>query len=229
MRQGVDFAAGTGDPKALKAAGKTFVARYLSRLPWKVIREGEAKVLRANGIDVVTVFEDSANRALDGEKAGIEDARFALQQLHDLGAPAGAPVYFAVDFDAQPGQLAAIRAYFHGAASVLGVNRVGVYAGIHVVKDILDHKLARYGWQTYAWSGGAWDPRAHIRQYKNGVHVAGLDTDLDEEFGSDFGQWDRPRPKPKPAHPWPKKLPAWLWKFIAWRQKRLAANRKGKV
>jgi hypothetical protein len=59
-----------------------------------------------------------------------------------------------------------------GAGSILGKDHVGIYGGYYPVKRALDAGVCKYAWQTYAWSGGQWDPRAHIRQNKNGDVLA---------------------------------------------------------
>lgn len=243
MRYGIDCAAHVPSVSALKAAGKDFVCRYLAPLDahnsWKVLRNDEAKALRTAGIDIVLVWESWANRALDGRKAGVNDAREAERQLSTLGAPEGTPVYFAVDFDAAPKHQPVIDAYLRGAASVLGSKRVGVYGGYYVVKRCLDARSAYYGWQTYAWSGGQWDARAHIQQYLNGQHIGGVNVDLDRAKHPDFGQWGYARgvdvvneqpPKPRNGRPrgMPKRVPPWVWKFIRWRNQRLKANKQRK-
>lgn len=188
MSFGCDFSATAPSPSALKQAGIKFVCRYLSTVgnP-KNLTELELAGYRAAGIDVVVVFETTASRALGGGVAGAEDARSAQQQLVGLKIPA-APVYFAVDFDAKPSVQPSINAYLKGAASVLGGSRVGVYGGYYVVSRALNAGACRYAWQTYAWSGGLWDPRAHLRQFRNGVRLAGIVVDMDEARFADFGQ-----------------------------------------
>lgn len=194
MSFGCDFAASPPKPDALKRAGVRFVCRYLST-PGnpKNLTVGELVGCRAAGLDVVVVFETTAVRALGGQAYGVEDAKAAQEQLVGLGLT-DAPVYFAVDFDAKESIQPTINRYFNGAASVLGVDRVGVYGGYWVVRRCLDARVCRYAWQTYAWSGGRWDPRAHIRQFRNGVRVAGIQVDLDESRATDFGQVTRPAP-----------------------------------
>lgn len=191
---GIDYSSGDPNPARLKAERVRFVCRYVSTpTNPKNLRAAEAKKLRAAGIDIVVVFETTAGRALAGRDAGARDARSALRQANERGAPEGSPIYFAVDFDAQPGHQQAINAYLNGAASVLGKNLVGVYAGYGPVKRALDAGVCKYAWQTYAWSHGNWDPRAHIQQYRNGVDFAGLNVDLDRAMFRDFGQWPRPK------------------------------------
>lgn len=205
--EGYDYVSGPS-VSGLKGAGAHFVARYIST-PGnpKNLTLHEVAALHAARIDIVTVFETIANEALLGEAQGRIDAVSAGKQLVALGAPKNAVVYFAVDFDATDIQQHAINAYLFGASQVLGHDRVGVYGGFWVVKRALDAKVCKYAWQTYAWSGGQWDPRAQLRQVQNGVHVVNAETDRDEAMAADFGQWRWARPKPKPR---PRRLPAWL-------------------
>jgi hypothetical protein len=189
-RKGLDYAWGRPSPKKIRAAGYTFAVRYLSYdKTGKNLSASEAKALRAAGVDVAVVWEQGAYDALSGSGLGVTHAKAAKSQAAACGSPAGRPIYFAVDFDATPGQQAAINAYFDGVASVIGHNRTGGYGGYYVIKRLFDAGKIKYGWQTYAWSGGQWDPRAQLRQIKNGIHVDGVDSDIDQAMANDFGQW----------------------------------------
>jgi Domain of unknown function (DUF1906) len=197
---GIDHSSRPPAAAALKRENVRFVCRYLST-PGnpKNITLAEATDLKLAGIDVVLVFETEGNRALVGRAAGIADAQSARAQAGLIGL-AGAPVYFAVDFDAQPTQLPLVLGYLAGAASVLGHDFTGVYGGFAAVKAALDGGVCRYAWQTYAWSGGIWDPRAHLHQYANGKSLCGISVDFDRANAPDFGQHKRqPLPQPKPA------------------------------
>jgi hypothetical protein len=192
MRQGIDCASPITNPAALKKAGKSFACRYLST-PGnaKNLTKGEADGLKRAGVGIVCVFETTADRALSGHAGGVLDAHAARTQASVCGMPAQRPVYFAVDFDAT-GHTKLVLDYLVGAATVLGRGNTGVYGGLAAVKAALDANVCRYAWQTYAWSGGKWDPRAHIQQYQNGVIVAGISADLDRATTTDFGQWPAP-------------------------------------
>ena len=189
--QGVDYAwSRPSSPQALRAAGYSFVARYLS---WdtsgKNLTASEAQSLFAAGIDVVANWEWDATDALDGYSTGVNDATEAQTLAAQCGMPADRPIYFSVDFDATPGQEAAIDSYFDGVASVIGLARTGAYGGYYVIQRLFDDGKIKWGWQTYAWSGGQWDPRAQLQQIDNGVTVAGASCDIDQAVAGDFGQW----------------------------------------
>lgn len=210
MAFGLDYAtpvAGSATLRAFKKAGVTFVCRYISTLgnP-KNLTAGEVTAIHAAGLGLVVVFETTANRALGGYQAGNHDAISAIDQVNNLGLR-GIPVYFAVDFDASGSSLTAVTQYFQGAVKALGHDRVGIYGGLRPVTHILDHNICKWAWQTYAWSGGRWDPRGHIQQYQNGQRLAGVTVDYNRSIKPDFGQWPRPASPavvtPKFAPPWP--------------------------
>lgn len=186
---GVDYAWGRPSTGALKAAGVEFVCRYLSHdATGKNLDRAEADTLSSAGIWLAVVWESTASRALDGYAAGAQDARDAQAQAQACGMPADRPIYFAVDFDAT-GQEAAITAYFDGAASMLGKDRIGVYGGLAAIRAVLGGGHCAWGWQTYAWSGGQWDGQAHLQQYSNDHTIDGVGLDYDRSLTADFGQW----------------------------------------
>lgn len=185
---GVDYAWSHPGGAALQQAGKTFACRYLSPDGSKNLTRAEADDLAAHDVWAVVVWESTATRARAGYSVGIADAKTAAAQAAECGMPSTRPIFFAVDFDATPGDQAAINAYLDGAASVLGRNRVGVYGGYYPVKRALDAGKAVWAWQTVAWSGGQWDPRAVIRQGAQ-TSINGVSCDLDTALAADYGQW----------------------------------------
>lgn len=188
---GVDYAqtASKAAVKAMLAAGVKFVCRYLSHTDAKNLTPDEAKALIAAGLQIICVWETTADRALDGRAAGIEDAKDALAQARACGMPDDRPIFFAVDFDAQPGEQDTINNYLAGAASVLGRARVGIYGGYGPVARAMAGGHAAWGWQTYAWSGGRWYGPAHLQQYSNDHIIGGIGLDYDRSTADDFGQW----------------------------------------
>jgi len=204
-RKGLDYAWARPSPGGMRAQGFTFAARYLSYDPSKDISLGERNALKNAGIDVVVVWETSATRALNGYGAGASDASQAESEALASGMPHGRPIYFAVDFDAQPGLQGAINSYLDGVASVLGRDRTGAYGGFYLIARLFNAGKIKYGWQTYAWSYGNWDSRAQLRQVQNDITAAGDGNccDLDYGVAADFGQWDfngAPPPKPLATH-----------------------------
>jgi Domain of unknown function (DUF1906)/Tachylectin len=190
VRLGIDYSWGRPRPSAIVAAGYTFVCRYVSRdTTGKNLTRTEANALRAAGLDIVTNWEHSAREALDGYSAGATNAREADRQALACGMPASRPIYFSVDFDATSAQQSTINAYFDGVASVIGRARTGAYGGYGAINRLFNAGKITWGWQTYAWSGGRWDSRAHLRQVLNNITVDGEPADRNEAHAVDFGQW----------------------------------------
>ncbi|MCM6775160.1 DUF1906 domain-containing protein [Nocardia sp. CDC159] len=194
MRFGLDYAAARPGGSAIRAAGYDFVVRYLSSggatLPGKLLTPEEAADLRGHGVSIVSNWETTANRMLDGYAAGVTDARAALNQVLRCGGRTDRPIYFSADFDATPRQQPAINAYLDGAASVLGRANVGIYGGYWPVSRALDAGAAQWAWQTVAWSGSNRDPRRQLFQTGQQVLVGGVVCDVNEALTEDFGQWD---------------------------------------
>lgn len=200
--RGVDYAWQHPDPGSLAAAGYSFACRYLSRDPSKNLTLTEAQALAAHGIWCVANWEYGAQDMLRGYAGGVADAMLALQQATAAGMPKGRPVYFSADWDVTPEQESAVTEYLKGAASVLGADAVGEYAGFYPVRIARDNAAARWTWQTSAWSGGQWDPRGTLRQTGSAT-VGGVQVDVNEAMVADFGQWmpgRLPAPAPSPQH-----------------------------
>lgn len=189
--EGVDYAfPPIPSVAALKAAGKVFVCRYGGPgSASKQLTASERDALHAAGIAIVANAEGTADGLKGGWDVGVAWAKSADAYFARLGLPKDRPIYLSVDFDAGPSHWSAIDAAMDGAASVLGRDRVGVYGGYKVIAHLAGNGKARWLWQTYAWSGGNWHPKAHIQQYRNGVTIGGADCDLNRAMSSDYGQW----------------------------------------
>ncbi len=201
MSFGLDYFSGpsVADLKAIKVDGNpiVFVCRYTGyfsgydithpeRSQGKVLTPGEAASLSKGGIALVSNWEWSANRALQGHDAGVWDAGTAAKIHHACGGPSDRPIYFSVDVDVAE---QAVLDYFKGVASAIGLHRTGAYGSYRVLRDLFNAGAITYGWQTYAWSGGLWEPRAHIQQYENNMSLAGHSVDYNHSIKDDFGQW----------------------------------------
>ena len=198
--KGIDYAWQHPAPAEIKKDGYGFAFRYFSDDHTKDLSLGEAKALHADGIAIGVVWESTSNRALDGYLAGKKDAQIALAKLKAVGNPDGV-VYFALDFDVPDyakllpdfpvfaiRKLGPVAHYFAGILSVIPVARVGGYGGYYPIKRLFDAKLISYGWQTLAWSGGRWEPRAQVRQV-GGAVVGGVKCDLNKAMHPDYGVW----------------------------------------
>lgn len=187
MAEGVDYSFSRPDPAGLVAAGKTFCCRYLSSgSSSKDLSAAEAARLRAAGLDIVSNWErDGHQELLAGRASGQTAARQAEQQHRACGGPQTAPIYFSADFDAQ---IAQVIEFYRGAVDILGYDRTGCYGGYTIVEGLVG-SVVRWGWQTFAWSGGRRSQKAHIYQHTVDVALAGGQVDLDTSLQPNFGQW----------------------------------------
>jgi hypothetical protein len=205
--RGVDCTGGCS-PAAMHAGGWSFICRYLSWSPnpKNLIMpsppyDAELRRYLDAGIMVVANWESSGKPG-KGFETGAADAHEAQRQLDLMGAGTP-PVYFSIDYDAPPSHQGLIDSYFDGAASVMGLARIGGYGSYWVIKRLFDNNKISWAWQCQAWSGGHTDPRIHILQVNSAgyVYVGGTQCDVDEAWLPDFGAMPRGGPPGPPPPP----------------------------
>jgi hypothetical protein len=192
---GVDYAWSKPSVSALKAAGEVFAAQYFSLDPSKNLTPARAAELRAAGIELVVVWEYGATAMRSGKAQGEKDAANAETEAKACGVD-GIPIYFACDYDAPPGDQAAINAYLDGTAAVLGDDRGrNIYGGFWPTSRARAAGKAKRVWGTLAWSGTQWRTAGFTPDIMQGpvVTIGGVQCDLDAGLSSDFGQLPRPR------------------------------------
>lgn len=200
MAEGIDCSAPlTAKTAALLAReGRRFAARYLVpvRYAWKRLTLEEARAITAAGMQIVSVFETTANRPAGGAAAGQADGAAAYKEAKKLGQPEGTAIYFAVDYDAGPAHHDEIEQYLRAAATQIPGYHTGVYGSYTVIEEMAKRSACRHFWQTYAWSRGKKSAKANIYQYRNDVRVAGIAVDLNESYGNE-GWWNTDGPSPE--------------------------------
>lgn len=174
--------------QALKNSGISAVGRYLGYKQgwWKSLTPEEVKAIQTVGLSLFLIWESSPTQVgYFSYVKGLSDARLAVTEAEFLAAPHGVAIYFTVDYDAQPGDMAAITEYFRGINDGLGGKYLlGVYGSYYVIKNI---KVDKY-YQTYAWSKGQ-KAASHIYQYQNDVMLQGISVDKDY-VNTDAGLWE---------------------------------------
>lgn len=193
MAKGIDCANPLTVASAAKlaAAGYSFAARYLvpQEYAWKRLTRTEADAITNAGMQIVSVYETTANRPAGGAKNGYLDGAAAYREAKAIGQPKGTAIYFAVDYDANPDDYDSIAAYLQAAAAQIPGYKVGVYGSFTVIEAMLGRSVAQCAWQTYAWSRGKKSALANIFQHQNDVKVAGIAVDLNESYGNE-GWWN---------------------------------------
>ena len=187
--RGLDYSWGRPRLGEVVAQGYRFVSRYLSYdQTGKNITPAERDQILAAGLELSLNWQWRGDwqEIRGGAPVGREHATEAVRQAKALGYPAGCTIYYSIDFDAQePGLSGAVTDYIRAAAEVTRTAgyRMGAYGGYRTIQHLFDRGLIDDGWQTYAWSGGQWDPRAALRQVKNNVQIAGAAVDINERHG----------------------------------------------
>ncbi|NOU85071.1 DUF1906 domain-containing protein [Paenibacillus sp. LMG 31460] len=178
--------------------GYLFVARYLVPSGYKALTKSESETISEAGLQIVSVFETTANRALGGRSAGLADGATAVQVAHNLGQPPGSCIYFAVDFDASSAQMPTIIAYIRAASEATPEYTTGVYGSYTVMEAVRNAGACSHFWQTYAWSGGKKANFINIYQYLNDVVEHGIGVDYDDSYGNE-GWWNTIAPPEPPV------------------------------
>jgi hypothetical protein len=191
---GCDYSWDRPDLNCLWGKGVRFLVRYGSRDSSKNLSKPELNSALSIGMSVAVVWQEGKTQMLRGYSGGQTDARDAVELFDSLGLP-GIPIHFSCDQDYEAcssSDKTKINDYNNGAKSIIGKARMGGYGDDTYCKAQFDAGRITYGWQTYAWSEGGWEPRCQLRQVNNNVTVCGGKIDWDESWASDFGQWPRP-------------------------------------
>lgn len=203
---GLDYAYARPDGAALAAAGVTAVGRYLADpADGRQIELTEYQNLARAGIRVWFVREGAATGMLGGRAKGVSDARIAVANLARLGLE-DQVVYAAADWDvgftlgtagevvAAPQQIDACDDYLRGFASVVGIERTGIYGGLYYLNHAYQAGLARRFWQAGAvsWNHGL-KPAMTVDIEQTTQKPPLPDTDHNKIHTADYGQAG-PRP-----------------------------------
>ena len=199
----LDYAAGVLSASDIRSAGALGAIRYVSdRRPggaWmlgKPIELPEARDLYKGGLKIVSCYQygkESTADWLGGHAAGVQHAQRGFALHTAAGGPVGAPIYASIDDDPTPAQYKTqVAPYLRGWESVLGHQRVGVYANSKTIEWAVQDGLGPYFWQhNWGSPGGAAHPAAALHQVEiDKRHVGGVGVDINHILKPRFGQWD---------------------------------------
>jgi hypothetical protein len=198
----LDYAAGVISAADLKAAGALGAIRYVSdRRPggnWmlgKPIQLPEAQDLVKAGLKIVSNYQYGKQETADwlgGQQAGILHAKRGWQLHTAAGGPAGAPIYASIDDDPSLDQYKQqVAPYLRAWESVIGHQRVGVYANSKTIEWALQDGIGSWFWQ-HNWGSpkGYTHPAAHLHQVEiDKRSVGGIGVDVNYVIKPSFGQW----------------------------------------
>ncbi len=198
----LDYAAGVIPANDIRAAGAAGAIRYVSdRRPggsWmlgKPIQLAEARDLYQNGLKIVSNYQYGKQDTADwlgGQGAGVQHAQRGWQLHTAAGGPANAPIYASIDDDPSYEQYKGqVAPYLRGWQSVIGQQRLGVYANSKTIDWALHDGLGSYFWQhNWGSPGRVAHPAAHLHQVEiDKRKVGGVGVDINHILKPQFGQW----------------------------------------
>ena len=177
---------------ALKQAGFDGVCRYL----WpdgKGLTPTEVTILDSVGLKIVSNFEGNPTSQGYFNRVQVRrDASTALTQARRVGQPLHTPIYFSVDYDAQPADFPRILAYFQGVyTSLHAYYDVRAYAKAELLTYLYDHlHWMGPGWEPAAWDNGVVEEGIALFQDRYNISIRGL-IQVDEDLvkGANVGWW----------------------------------------
>jgi peptidoglycan hydrolase-like protein with peptidoglycan-binding domain len=201
----------------LKAAGITYVGRYLTNpsgksLPEKAIQPGELQTIAENGLRCFPIYQTTGDDVSDfdyvaGRTAGYAAVNAAL----DHGFKKGTRIFFAVDFDAIDDQItASVLPHFKGIDEAMADSgrpyEIGVYGSRNICARV---GAAGYSTASFladmssGFDGNAGHPMPGDWAYDQFVtrtlgsgdgQLASIDINIASGRDTGQGSFDRPRP-----------------------------------
>jgi hypothetical protein len=182
---------------AIVTDGRQFVCRYYANSGAKQLTSTELENLRGAGLKIVVVWEDGrpTSASYFSFTKGVDDGTSAYNDGLQIGQPAVAPIYFAVDYDASDIDLAGgITDYLNGvalgirtAANGASENPIGVYGSGATCRFALSRGLATYTWLAMSSGWRGYDFQDWNIRQSAGKNYGNTDADFDESSGTDFG------------------------------------------
>jgi peptidoglycan hydrolase-like protein with peptidoglycan-binding domain len=141
----------------LRQSGVEFVVRYYSETNQqteKILTPQEARAIDHAGLRLAAVYQDRQNQVADfSREAGERDGRFAFQYAREVGQPLGTTIFFAVDYDADPGDMNRIISYFRGvsagleaAAGRTNAYLIGVFGSGYTCRRLEEAGVVSHTW-----------------------------------------------------------------------------------
>jgi hypothetical protein len=182
----------------IKNARVGFVGRYY-RWPassYKPLTYKEASMLSAEGLSVVALWEWTSDKISNfSYHDGFDQGSSAYRQAMNTHQPADTPIYFAVDADFKPDEIAGpINDYFQGVADAFkamgkgqSAYTIGVYGSGRTCAWLLSHNKVERSWLAVSskWTGHdtfkSWD----ICQAFDDLKISGLKPGDKGDYDSD--------------------------------------------
>lgn len=186
----------------LKQMGVETIIRYITTntVGEKCVKPEEARAMAIADIKLGLVFEvwggsDNFRHNDINADTGRSHGQFAASWAPRVGAPSGTIIWFAIDNDASPAQIARlVLPYFRSVREAMGgAFRVGIYGPGDACRAVVEDGAADAAWLSNAmgWSGSRayrdsrkWTLLQHLE-----TNLLGLSIDPNEANGDDYGQF----------------------------------------
>jgi hypothetical protein len=193
MTQVLDYSAGFPGAARIKAAGYAGAVRYIGfPTRGKCTTAAELRDFNAQGLGMALVYEDKADDWRGGLVRGRDAGVRARAHADAISFPKDRPIYMAIDQDVvTEAEFRTMLAYLDGANDRLGgPDLTGVYGEHDVMVRAQSAGVAKWWWQTRAWSGTPVKLFAarHLYQHVGTVRVGGIDCDFNDVLRADWGQ-----------------------------------------
>lgn len=193
----IDFSAGVVNPDKYREHGFIGAARYVSpaRDGWMVgkpMKKEEADLLKKNGLEIVSIFQNLKEDWRRGSGGGHADAHSAMSFHKLAGGPSQSVIYCAIDSNPSLNEWNEIAVnYLRAFKKVLEENGyiLGIYCNTKchawAVEDGIDHF-----WWAHGWGSDHTTNEAHIHQFEiDSYTIDGIGVDRNRVQKEDFGQW----------------------------------------
>ncbi|GHB19968.1 hypothetical protein GCM10007094_04900 [Pseudovibrio japonicus] len=175
---------------AIAKKGYKAIGRYYSFSKWKQLKPTEAQQLIAAGLSIITVYQDSNDRA--SSFTGATGTQQATQALHlaqnVIRQPKGSGIYFAVDYDASYyDYVNFISPYFKAVQAVFkeagDPYKIGVYGSGLICEKALQDGLVELTWLSQSKGFHDYQKFRDSRKWNilqgDNVQISGTDFDSD--------------------------------------------------
>ncbi|GGK47770.1 DUF1906 domain-containing protein [Nocardia camponoti] len=198
----VDYAGGVPSAAAIRAAGHVGVIRYVSdRRPgaeWmegKPLRPAEVADLQNEGLTIVSNYQFGKGETSDwreGYEGGLRHAERGLALHRAAGGPDSAPIYASIDDNPSGDEFdQLIVPYLQGWESVIGADRVGVYANSPTIDWAVAAGVGSWFWQhNWGTPRGEVNADAQLHQFEiDKRSIDGVGVDVNNALAEYYGQW----------------------------------------
>lgn len=187
----VDYSGPFPGGVALKNAGVTDIARYFNSGHSKCITQAEASGAHAVGLGIIALCETTADWLIQSANEVRTTALDCQRTAQQTGVSLRA-LYCAADWDVPESQYPTVNAGLASVATVIGGNRVGLYAKRELLLYVQERNPGMWFMESAGWDDGPLPDFVHLAQTQEQTVINGTQCDIDVANKADYGQWPAP-------------------------------------